>query len=170
MRRRSPGNGRLGRGLRRREKNATAGGCAAFWRTAQSRCSRAVLQPEDRCGSAIGRAILWKFPRPPWPGWPVARLGRRGGSVERPVSHGRVRSQADGTLARLHATGASNDRDRSHWRLAVHCGFYIPLRLRLMVALSPRRASRPSQRWIPIDPSVPRTSSFSGSGMPPGTA
>ena len=28
---------RLGHGLRRREKNATAGGCAAFWQTASGR-------------------------------------------------------------------------------------------------------------------------------------
>jgi hypothetical protein len=39
---RSPGNGRLGHGLRRREKKATAGGCAAFWRTASGRPKRPI--------------------------------------------------------------------------------------------------------------------------------
>ena len=41
-RRRSPGNSRLGHGLRRREKNADAWGCAAFWRTASGRPGRPV--------------------------------------------------------------------------------------------------------------------------------
>ena len=57
-------NGELGRGPRRREKNATAGGARCFGepppdgRNAQSRCSRAGRQPEDRRRSAIDRAIL----------------------------------------------------------------------------------------------------------------
>jgi hypothetical protein len=60
----SPGNGRLGHGLRRRQKNATAGDARRFGepppdgRNALFRCSRAVRQPEVRCGSAIDRAIL----------------------------------------------------------------------------------------------------------------
>ena len=46
------GNCELGRGLRRREKNANE----AAGRS--SRGSRVAHQPEDRCGSAIERATL----------------------------------------------------------------------------------------------------------------
>jgi hypothetical protein len=64
-RRRSPGNGRLGRGLRRREKNANKAGAGRFEkptpdaRARSSRDSRVAHQPEDRCRSAIDRASLW---------------------------------------------------------------------------------------------------------------
>ncbi len=67
--RRSPWDGRLGRGLRRREKNATetppqgnarrSGEPPQDGRNAQSHCSRAVRQPEDRCGRAIDRPIIF---------------------------------------------------------------------------------------------------------------
>ena len=69
-RRRSPGNGRLGRGLRRRQKNATEAGAWAFRETRSgrpgrsSRGSRVAPQPEDRRGGAIDRAILSRPSRP----------------------------------------------------------------------------------------------------------
>jgi len=44
---RSPGNGKLGRGLRRRKKNTTAGGCAAFWRTVAGRPTRPISLLKD---------------------------------------------------------------------------------------------------------------------------
>ncbi|MFM7520467.1 MAG: Gfo/Idh/MocA family protein [Planctomycetota bacterium] len=65
--RRSPGNGRLGRSLRRRTKTTPAGDArrsgepSPHGRHAQSRCSRRVRQPEDRCERAIDRAILGRL-------------------------------------------------------------------------------------------------------------
>ena len=66
-RRRSPGNGRLGRGLRRCDTNATAGG-GAFQETgsgrpgSSSRGSRVAHQAVDRYGNAIDRAVPGNFP------------------------------------------------------------------------------------------------------------
>ncbi len=61
---RNAGNVRLGRGLRRRQKNATEAGARCFEkaapdaRSATPRGSRVAHQLEDDCGSAIDRAIL----------------------------------------------------------------------------------------------------------------
>jgi hypothetical protein len=58
------GNCELGRGLRRREKNANKAGAGRFEKPApdararSSRDSRVAHQPEDRWRSAIDRAIL----------------------------------------------------------------------------------------------------------------
>ena len=58
------GNCELGRGLRRREKNANKAGAGRFEKPApdararSSRDSRVAHQPEDRGRSAIDRAIL----------------------------------------------------------------------------------------------------------------
>ena len=63
-RRRSPGNGELGRGLCRREKNAAEAGAGRFEkptpdaRAAPPEAHESRHQPEDREGSAIDRAIL----------------------------------------------------------------------------------------------------------------
>ena len=59
------GNCELGRGLRRREKNANKAGAGRFEkptpdaRARSSRDSRVAHQPEDRCRSVIDRAILF---------------------------------------------------------------------------------------------------------------
>jgi hypothetical protein len=63
-RRRSPGNGRLGRGLLETPEKRHRSGCGAFRKTRSgrpgrsSRGSRVAHQPEDRGGGAIDRAIL----------------------------------------------------------------------------------------------------------------
>ena len=68
---RSPGNGKLGRGLRRRKKNASAGGAgssrepAPEGRNDRSRRSRVVRKLPDRCNSAIDRATLLRLSTPP---------------------------------------------------------------------------------------------------------
>ena len=66
-RRRSPGNGRLGRGLLETREKRHQSGCRAFRETRSgrpgrsSRGSRVAHQPEDRCEGAIDRAILYPF-------------------------------------------------------------------------------------------------------------